>query len=1034
LRPREDNDGKIKTILTSDFGLHVYNVLDKVNDKDEVNKRVNGTNIPHVGLFYSLSQDDTIFSRSGVNGCPVIMELKNFSEEPVLLGLQPVNPLTKSIRDNIQSKMGCTHKGMQQELNRSLDKYIRFEYIRQCVEDIRPLQKDGVLLQIGKNPNDLVIAHPIICLLTGDSKELNSLCSVNSQMNGCKCRICTETNCIRFTDQGKTWVERKDKEMMNLCVGLDNIEKYIHQKFVDDNGTAKKKKKEWFSESMQDTIAKGKALNCLPTSNTIFWELGFDVSKIWGLPNFGLHNMGSVDMLHTFLKGILENGICWIFSCLYLLQQINPDKYRNIVSNMDSIYHNFPHLHSVVPVRLHYKEYGISKILTEGKSRKQSASAGTGTGVGGTPAAHLDGIAFMLLHAIGRSGGAALPQSGSQIPDTIELPKGRQDNPNKWGPRKQYKVRTMMVNALQAILNALTFTRKKDGFSKDDLIELENLLRLARAHQIQIFSLKSDLKQMKKGILIKQRTDTMFKGFKHHLLEHLPLFIRLFGSPEFFDTQISEHNHVFIKGLYRKTTRRLETSTREMFERMSRIRRIHFMIQAFNITSVTPHHHDQDPVSKHRGKILQLKHLQSFITMAIDRVETKFQKQTISKMTSLAKIENVKRLLKQQYDNRQRQNGGDLDFVEDQRLHDIIALNTNLETNRDSLYGTFFIPSNTSKIEMALQPGSFSSSDPDLGTFVLNTKAHKYLHPFVEFNQLYIHLNRKTPEGLSKIYFENHKVNPTRYKIKLNEMLSSRGAPELGIDPFTVHCNKDKNNFSAVEVSYQDAIHVVRVFAIVTFHKRNLFSLDQDENVRIVLVVGRLRNFNTSTRRLDSIHCPMLQYDLQTRTNQLEVDVIDITSIIRPCCLMPIFDSNFRPNYKEVRNDLIPNSRHPTFVGHRLFYHVRIPTMIYFKVMNYKVIDEVIDRIVVPRVLSNSTTETPTQTKERKELERNYIALHLFLNNDELILTENANNVNVDHNIQHDTNFRDEFWDSDMFEQVDGDEDDGDEDEIVLVS
>jgi len=208
-------------------------------------------------------------------------------------------------------------------------------------------------------------------------------------------------------------------------------------------------------------------------------------------------------------------------------------------------------------------------------------------------------------------------------------------------------------------------------------------------------------------------------------------------------------------------------------------------------------------------------------------------------------------------------------------------------------------------------------------------------------------------------------------------MLSSRGAPEFGIDPFTVHCNKDKNNFSAVEVSYQDAIHVVRVFAILTFHKRKLFCLDQDENVRTVLVVGRLKNVNTSTRRWDSIHCPMLQYDLVSRTNQLEVDVIDLTSIIRPCCLMPIFDSTFRPNYKEVRSDLIPRTRNLTFVGHRLFYLSPIPTMTHFKVMNYKVIDDVIDRIVVSSVLSNST-ETTKQKEERREREKLHCAAFIF--------------------------------------------------------
>jgi len=65
------------------------------------------------------------------------------------------------------------------------------------------------------------------------------------------------------------------------------------------------------------------------------------------------------------------------------------------------------------------------------------------------------------------------------------------------------------------------------------------------------------------------------------------------------------------------------------------------MIQAFS-ENVTPHHHDQDPDSKHRAKICQLEHLQSFIAGAIERVEKQFEKQTNSKRYRLPKKKTIR--------------------------------------------------------------------------------------------------------------------------------------------------------------------------------------------------------------------------------------------------------------------------------------------------------------------------------------------------------------------------------------------------------
>ena len=256
------------------------------------------------------------------------------------------------------------------------------------------------------------------------------MCSINWMMRGCKCRICTENNCLRFSEDLKTWKPRNAERMFYLCRELDRIEKDIHHQLCRTRGQTKKK--EWYSEDDLIIIREARQYNLIPSSCPVYFNLGLDINKIWGVPNFdGLSSMPAMDMLHTYLKGVLENGICWTMSILYLLQDINSREYGNIVSNIDSIFHNFPCKHSVTPVLLPYQEYGISRLMTDAKSKKQSAVSGTGTGVGGTPASHLPGIGFMLLHAIGSTGGAASHGSMSQIPETIKISTNHSNSSDK---------------------------------------------------------------------------------------------------------------------------------------------------------------------------------------------------------------------------------------------------------------------------------------------------------------------------------------------------------------------------------------------------------------------------------------------------------------------------------------------------------------------------------------------------------------------------------------------------------------------------
>ena len=101
---QEKEDGKIHDIFTAEFGRHTSAVIEEVNAKD-TNNTINGKRVKHVMLYMSLTQDDTNLSRNGVNGCPLLLEIKNWKAPPILLGLQPVLPLTNATLQTLQMKM-----------------------------------------------------------------------------------------------------------------------------------------------------------------------------------------------------------------------------------------------------------------------------------------------------------------------------------------------------------------------------------------------------------------------------------------------------------------------------------------------------------------------------------------------------------------------------------------------------------------------------------------------------------------------------------------------------------------------------------------------------------------------------------------------------------------------------------------------------------------------------------------------------------------------------------------------------------------
>ena len=139
---------------------------------------------------------------------------------------------------------------------------------------------------------------------------------------------------------------------------------------------------------------------------------------------------------------------------------------------------------------------------------KTNAEAGTGS-VGGAGAWELPGVAASLLFAIGESG------SYSGVPYLLELPDDGKYSAKETGGQiagREWAVRSIFINALQSSLDVLGFSRKEEGFTIDNLKDLDHLVRINRAHMLELFSLKRDLKSFYKSVNDKSKSTREAQG------------------------------------------------------------------------------------------------------------------------------------------------------------------------------------------------------------------------------------------------------------------------------------------------------------------------------------------------------------------------------------------------------------------------------------------------------------------------------------------------------------------------------------------
>ena len=258
-------------------------------------------------------------------------------------------------------------------------------------------------------------------------------------------------------------------------------------------------------------------------------------------------------------------------------------------------------------------------------------------------------------------------------------------------------------------------------------------------------------------------------------------------------------------------------------------------------------------------------------------------------------------------------------------------------------------------IEMADKQPSTNIADPITFQFYFNHKTkveffsmnkgilcinnQQFLHPFITLSNLANHLygakNNVTEEiigGLKeesrKMFLEFIQQANTKGKVSMSLLgnIKCGGSTDLGIDPFDITCNQkvprnckniERNQiydhqFDHVEVKYSDNSEttVVKVLAIVLLQRKQNVKLNGTIFIKTESKFSLLVLRMESTPCLNSTHLKkrLLKYSLDKKGINtilgLNIDIIDISCVVRPAWVNPIFTKDFVPNYKERITDI----------------------------------------------------------------------------------------------------------------------------------
>ena len=491
---------------------------------------------PYVLLCIGLSKDKAAMNATrNVSATPVVFQILNLlnkvSEKTTLLGITPQDDQYSLAMKHalLKEKLKCSIQKRRDRAIRFSQRDVMNQYLKKLIVDpMLKYQESGFLMQVGTGEGSYqVVAFPEISLLYADNQDQDDSGGVSSGGVGRKCRICdSKVVCQKPAHVGQ---KRNHEEMEALSKGLGRLDKSL---FKSSLGSKKQTRR--MNTGENDLAKKGKADNVIPGENCLYalGKRSYDDNV-----HAGLHDMLTVDKLHTLLKGLILFSVSWTMQSCYALQDIN-ESYANTVALIDAVFVSFPRQQAILPFLINNMPQGISVYFTEYHSNTYQ---GTGMQSGGLTASRMPGIALTLLCAIGNGA------NDSIVPTTVQISKGKSGVlKDKWN------VSQVMNHALISALEIVSFSDRADGFTDEDFNHLRMLIDINQAHMLVLFEMRNQLMDCSKGVDCSgsDYVRRVFSGEKIHLLSHWVDQMILYGSDgDIFDTQCSEKFHIDCKGI-----------------------------------------------------------------------------------------------------------------------------------------------------------------------------------------------------------------------------------------------------------------------------------------------------------------------------------------------------------------------------------------------------------------------------------------------------------------------------------------------------
>ena len=374
---RSNKDGRIIEDFTSALlfeklsrAVESHMQMSHENNKEEFYQN----EIRPVVVSIGFTLDGTTSRSNKFKFTPVNFYILNLIDEEFKMfniGLAPSNRLPYSDKEMIKivSELSSSSKSRK---SKTLDviKYYKLqfqrEYLYEVFKVILKTQDKGVYLRVGSfdDPSGFYI-HAFIHLvcISGDNLQLDYLAGTHFKSKYLKCRICMSTNIHSLNDSECIGRFRCDKETIFVQQGFEEAFKH--------RCTLKRGSRIDEVYKRKEKAAKMYGYSCGPDKlvRLLKWQNVRDINSFSACL--------APDLMHSFIKGLLEDAIAWAIICIIKVGESN--LYQNNMRRLDNNIINFPVIQSLVifPNKPMFRFHeGISPLFKSRKRNKGTVATG----------------------------------------------------------------------------------------------------------------------------------------------------------------------------------------------------------------------------------------------------------------------------------------------------------------------------------------------------------------------------------------------------------------------------------------------------------------------------------------------------------------------------------------------------------------------------------------------------------------------------------------------------------------------------------